>query len=77
MNTQRIDIADFARHRGPWGTTCNEAERALGLLHEAASAACSRLKRAGILVPNGERRLTASGRKAEVLVHRDYAETID
>jgi hypothetical protein len=48
------------------GMTCCEVERNLGLRHQTASARIRELALKGRVVDSGERRLTASGRKAVV-----------
>ena len=50
------------------GATCDEAEVALQLRHQTASARFNDLKRAGLIVKSGRRRPTRSGRKADVYV---------
>lgn len=50
------------------GATCDEVEAATGLLHQSASARVRELVQMGAIMPNGERRLTRSGRSAQVYV---------
>lgn len=45
---------------GSKGMTCDEVELATNMKHQTCSARFSELKREGILVPTGERRLTRS-----------------
>jgi hypothetical protein len=48
------------------GMTCDDVESATGLRHQTASARVNELGRLGAIVDSGERRATASGRKAIV-----------
>jgi hypothetical protein len=57
-------ILDFIETVGD--ATCHEVEIALRLLHQSASAAITRLRKAGRLVDTGKRRPTNTGRSAKV-----------
>lgn len=48
------------------GATCAEIETALGMSHQTASARLVELERRGMVQDLGERRPTATGRKAVV-----------
>ena len=50
------------------GATEWEASQALGMLHQTCSARCRELKLRGLVVWNGEKRKTGTGRNAQVLV---------
>ena len=50
------------------GATTEEIAIGLNLRYTTASARCSELKRSGMLVDSGTRRLTSSGTSAAVLV---------
>lgn len=68
--TQRRAIYDLALSRGDRGLTDDEAEVALGLLHQSASAARNSLMKDDWLVDLGLRRLTRSGEEAIAWVAR-------
>jgi predicted ArsR family transcriptional regulator len=57
-------ILEYVETQG--GATCWEIERALGLMHQSASACITKLRKAGHLVDSGERRPTNTGRMAKV-----------
>jgi hypothetical protein len=57
-------ILEYVRTQG--GATCCEVETALHLLHQSASAAITKLQRAGHLIDTGKRRPTKTGRQAKV-----------
>lgn len=69
----RIDhgVVEFIRRCGSSGATCHEIEQGLSLRHQTASSAMWRIKRAGRIVGNGERRKTDSGRHADAYVIAD------
>ena len=50
------------------GATTEEISRAIGIRYTTASARCSELKRSGVLVESGRKRLTSSGVPAAVLI---------
>jgi hypothetical protein len=60
-------VASFSDH----GATCNEVERALGMLHQSASARIRELVQGGYLTDSTKRRDTIYGRKAVVWVPTD------
>jgi predicted transcriptional regulator len=64
----RIQTAIFKFLRGSAGFTCDEIERALGLLHQTASAQIRGLVLAGLVVDSGRRRPTKSRRAAVVWI---------
>jgi hypothetical protein len=64
MGHRRNRIYGFIKERG--GATCWEVEQAFGGLHQTISAAISNMSAKGALVDTGERRPTATGRKAVV-----------
>lgn len=69
-HADRLRIADFIRSRGIDGSTCDEAEEALGMSHQTCSARFSEMSKVQTLVPSGELRKTRTGCKAMVyLVH--------
>lgn len=57
-----LDFVSLRLH----GATCDEAELALSLKHQTASARFRELAELGVIVDSGERRPTSSGRKAIV-----------
>src|SRR5215207_4165751 len=65
----RRRILAWLRERGDTGGTCEEAEEALGLSHQTASARFSELRRDGLIGDSGRRRRTKSGRTARVHVY--------
>jgi hypothetical protein len=64
--TDAARVLDFIRSRGAHGATDDEAETALGMLHQNASARRRGLFLRGLVVDSGARRNTRSGRKATV-----------
>ncbi len=64
---QRNRIGTWGRNRAD-GFTCDEAEVALGLTHQACSARFTELKKDLAIVPTGLRRPTRTGRYAKVYV---------
>lgn len=70
--SDRARILDYLRSRGIDGASCDETERALGMSHQTCSARFRDLSRPGVeeIVPSGEVRPTASGRRAMVWVVR-------
>lgn len=68
-------VYDAILKKGDYGATCQELEDELGLRHENVSARCAELGtrrvKSGedpLIVDSGQRRKTASGRKARVYV---------
>jgi len=57
-------VLRFIRDQG--GATCDEVEQYLDLRHQTASARIRELSVAGLIVANGEKRKTRSGRAALV-----------
>lgn len=64
--TLRAIVLAFIRGRGASGATCEEVEIALGMKHQTASARMRELAQAKLIVENGKRRTTSSGRAAAV-----------
>jgi len=62
----RTRIWGWVRTRRDIGAICDEAEVALGMTHQTASARFSELRRLGLLEDTGRSRLTRSGRPARV-----------
>lgn len=69
--TIRRKIWDFIHDRGNSGATCDEVERHMGLRHQTASARIYELRKKGFLVTDGRKRLTSSGRFADVHCARE------
>jgi hypothetical protein len=65
-------IRVFLFHRQRHGAICEEAERALNMIHETCSARFSELKRDGEIIVIGWR-LTSRGNKADVCILRQFA----
>lgn len=61
----RRRVLSFIRSRAD-GATCDEAEVALGLRHQTASARIRELVTLGAIADSGQRRKTRSGRTASV-----------
>jgi predicted HTH transcriptional regulator len=57
-------ICEYIKTNG--GATSCEVETSLGLLHQSASPAITKLKKAGYIVNTGKRRRRDTGRKAIV-----------
>lgn len=68
--TLRSKVLAFIRDRG--GATCDEAEEALGLTHQTASARVNELMNLRWIEDSGKKRPTRSGRKAIVWRAIDY-----
>lgn len=66
--TLRSKVLAHVRSCGPAGATCDEVEEALGLRHQTASARMRELALKSMIVMAGERRVTRSGRYAEVWI---------
>lgn len=66
-------VAAYVRSQGRDGATCDQAEIATGLKHQTCSARFNALRDRGVLVQTERTRLTSSGRKAAVYVHRHHA----
>lgn len=64
-------VHDYVTSRGDEGSTCDEAELALGIKHQTCSARFRELERRGLLAKNGEKRPTQRGRPAAVYVLGD------
>lgn len=59
-------VLDYVTGAGFYGTTTDEAEEALGLAHQTVSPRMGELRDLGLIYATGDKRLTRSGRKAEV-----------
>jgi hypothetical protein len=57
-------VFEYIKSRGRKGSTCDEAEIALGLRHQTCSARFTALSKRDEIIDSGERRPTRSGRKA-------------
>ena len=64
----RESIMSFIRERGAVGSTCDEAQEALGLLAQTASARFTELAREGRIVSGHAKRPTRAGCGALVWV---------
>lgn len=62
----RERVFKYIKDCGPWGSTCDMAEQALGLTHQTCSARFNELRNRKRIVDSGATRLTRSGRKAVV-----------
>tara|TARA_R100001015_G_C4569795_1_gene128056 strand:+ start:229 stop:717 length:489 start_codon:yes stop_codon:yes gene_type:complete len=80
IDSNKIDskVLNYIEGRGPYGSTDDEAEAALGLSHQTVSSARNRLEKDGLVVKayteTGARakRKTRSGRKAGVYVSVEF-----
>lgn len=61
----RLIVLRMIKARGDRGSTCEEAEHALGMLHQSCSARIKELHDMGVIYVDGSR-LTVSGRAARV-----------
>lgn len=62
------EVYEYIKSRGRKGSTCDEAEIALNLRHQTASARFTALRKRDEIMDSGERRPTRSGRKAIVWI---------
>lgn len=65
---QRRMIAEYVSSQGVYGSTCDQAEVALTMIHQTASARITEMKKSGQLIPSGEVRPTRTGCKAVVFI---------
>ncbi len=80
LDKSRVDrqVLDYIADLGPYGSTDDQAEDALGMAHQTLSSARNRLEKAGLVVKayteSGARakRKTRSGRKAGVYVSVEF-----
>jgi len=70
----RTEILKLLRSKGTNGMTCDEVEVTLNMKHQTASARIAELSQRGRIVKVGKR-LTRSGSKANVYLHKVHAET--
>ena len=73
-STQRGRIYDFIEVQGERGATCDEVEKALGMIHATVSARITDLRRDGGIRCSGKIRKTANGADAQVYVLGEDAE---
>ena len=66
--TTSQQIENHVRRNLTGGSTCDEAEEALGLTHQTCSARFHDLSKGGRLTDTGRKRDTRSGRPAAVYV---------
>jgi predicted transcriptional regulator len=64
--TARLAVLRAIRSAEPQGLTVDEVERLLRLTHQTASARVHELRRAGLVVDSGRKRMTRNGREATV-----------
>ena len=75
LDRQQERVLAFLRYRGDRGATSDEAEVALALSHQCASARIRELVRKGLAEDSGDRRATRSGRGARVVVATEQRRT--
>lgn len=68
VGQMKIQVYEFIASRGPDGATCDETEEALEMRHQTCSARFRDLRLENRIVQAGKKRLTRSGRKAEVYI---------
>lgn len=68
VTKMRRKMLEYIAGQGNHGSTCDQAEVALGMSHQTASARIYDLHKMGAIVDSGMTRLTRSKRKAVVYV---------
>lgn len=64
-HTLRAQVLDLIRKAGVAGMTCDEAEAILNLKHQTCSARFAELKKSRLIIHDGTKRPTRSGRAAK------------